>query len=184
MHNAFISFQRRVSGAIYQIIYLLLRFLIGRCINCPNNQNVRFVSIILHFQCKRSCLSHHKYLLAALVEMTSITSGFSSLWSQLSAGNALPCLHFSPTVLSCLLVSIGQAKRHQRLVLSTLLCASLSASCQVACQTEIWSSQDICEHDLHLELAKTIGPCGICSHVSKRQDLGFLLTYPAKNHIT
>lgn len=41
-------------------------------------------------------------------------------------------------------------------MLSILLCASLSVSCQAACQAEIWSSQGICEHDLHLELAKTI----------------------------
>lgn len=89
---------------MYLVFDLILHLLRGRCINYPNNENVRFTPIILHFQCKDSCLSHHKYLLDALVEITSFASAFSSLWSSLPAGEALPCLHFSP-ILSCLLVS-------------------------------------------------------------------------------
>lgn len=168
-----------VSSALYQVFDLILCFLTGRCINYSNNQNVRFTPVILHFQCKGSCLSHHKYLLVALVEINFICLCFF-FFVELSPSRRSTSL---PALQANSQLPLGQPKRDQRHVLSTLLCAS---ECQLsaACQAEIWSSQDICELDLHLELAKTIGPCGICSHISEKQDLGLVQSYPAKNHIT
>lgn len=115
-----------VSSAVYQVFDLILCFLTGRCINYPNNQNVRFTPVILHFQCKGSCLSHHKYLLVALVEINFICLCFF-FFVELSPSRRSTSL---PALQANSQLPLGQPKRDQRHVLSTLLYASLSVSCQ------------------------------------------------------